>query len=55
MNQIESVSAELDAVDEELETEAHVATAPAAPVVPDAAAAAASDASAATDEAPPPA
>jgi len=55
VNQIESVSAELDAVDEELETETPVATAPAAPVVPDAAAAAASDASAATDEAPPPA
>ena len=54
VNQIESVSAELDAVDEELETGTPVATA-AAPVVPDAAAAAASDASAATDEAPPPA
>jgi hypothetical protein len=52
VNQIESVSAELDAVDDELETDAPVAT---APVVPDAAAAAASDASGATDEAAPPA
>jgi hypothetical protein len=55
VNQIESVSKELHAVDEELDTEAPMATAPAAPVVPDAAAAAASDASAATDEAAPPA
>jgi hypothetical protein len=52
VNQIESVSAELDAVDEELETATPVAT---APVVPDAAAAAASDASGASDEAAPPA
>ena len=55
VNQIESVSAELDAVDEKLETDGPVATAPAAAVVPDAAAAAASDASASTDEAAPPA
>jgi hypothetical protein len=55
VNQIESVSAELDAVDEELETETPVATAPAAPAVSDAAAAAASEASGATDEAAPPA
>jgi hypothetical protein len=55
VNQIESVSAELDAVDEKLETDGAVAKAPAAAVVPDAAAAAASDASAATDEAAPPA
>jgi hypothetical protein len=55
VNQIESVSAELDAVDEELETDTPLAAAPTAPVVPDAAAAAASDASAATDEAAPPA
>ena len=52
VNQIESVSAELDAVDEELETEVPVAT---APVVPDSAAAAASDAAGAIDEAAPPA
>jgi hypothetical protein len=55
VNQIESVSAELDAVDEELETDAPVATATAAAVVPDAAAAAAADTSASTDEAQPPA
>ena len=54
VNQIESVSAELDAVDEELETGTPVATA-AAPVVSDAAAAAASDQSGAADEAAPPA
>jgi hypothetical protein len=55
VNQIESVSAELDAVDEELETGTPVAAATAAPVLPDAAAAAVSDASGATDEAAPPA
>jgi hypothetical protein len=55
VNQIESVSAELDAVDEELETDTPLATASTAPVMPDAAAAAASDASGTTDEAPPPA
>jgi hypothetical protein len=55
VNQIESVSAELDAVDEELETGTAVAAAPAAPILPDAAAAAVSDASGATDEAAPPA
>jgi hypothetical protein len=55
VNQIESVSAELDAVDEELETNSPVVAAPAAHAVPDAAAAAATDASGATDEAAPPA
>ena len=55
VNQIESVSAELDAVDEELETGTPVATAPAANAIPDAAAAAGSDASGAVDEAAPPA
>ena len=55
VNQIESVSKELDAVDEELETETPVATPPAANAIPDAAAAAGSDASGATDEAAPPA
>jgi len=58
VNQIESVSKELDAVDEELETETPVARAPAANAMPDAAAAAGSDssgASGATDEAAPPA
>ena len=58
VNQIESVSKELDAVDEELETETPVATPPAANAMPDAAAAAGSDssgASGATDEAAPPA
>ena len=54
VNQIESVSKELHAVDEELETGAPMATEPAAPVVPDAAAAGATDASGATDEAAPP-
>jgi hypothetical protein len=53
VNQIESVSAELDAVDEELETNSPVVAAPAAHTVPDAAAA--TDASGATDEAAPPA
>ena len=55
VNVMESVSAELDAVDEELETEAPVASAPAANAMPDAAAAASSETSGATDEAAPPA
>ena len=55
VNQIESVSAGLDAVDEGLETNTAVAAASAAPVLPDAAAAAASDPSGTTDEATPPA
>jgi hypothetical protein len=55
VNQIESVSKELDAVDEELEAEPPVAAVPAANVMPDAAATAGSDASGAADEAAPPA
>ncbi len=52
VNQIESVSAELHSVDEELETETPVARTPAMPEV---AGAPASDASGASDEAAPPA
>ena len=58
VTQIESVSKELDAVDEELETETPVASAPAANAMPEAAAAAGTESSAAsgaTDEAAPPA